>query len=278
MNRYGVMLCQVVLAGAALSVAPISASGAETEPFKITNIHFETNASACDMGIQMSFDTDGVSDLRVKDPNGQIVYEAGSVGGPAVTHEITEGFQERVEPQVRDLIQALGCERDPEEPIVFLTDLLSAWPAGKYQFRGSGEEADWSGFAPLSHKIPAGPEILAPEDGDVVRPDLNLLIRWKKVTDAILPELGPVSIVGYHVVIADATRPEPFPPGKIPAQFDVDVPSWETSVVVPNQFLRQNKVYEFEVLATEAGGNQTITEGGIFCTKPIKPADCETPD
>jgi hypothetical protein len=130
MNRYGITLCQVVLAGAGLAAAQTPASAAETEPFKITNIHFETNASACDMGIQMSFDTDGVSELTVKDPNGQIVYEAGSVGGPAVTHEITEGFQERVEPQIRDLIRALGCERDPEEPAVFLTDLLSAWPEG----------------------------------------------------------------------------------------------------------------------------------------------------
>jgi len=278
MNRYGVTLCQIVLAGAGLAAAQTPVSAAETEPFKITNIHFETNASACDMGIQMSFDTDGVSELTVKDPNGQIVSEAGSVGGPAVTHEITEGFQERVEPQIRDLIRALGCERDPEEPAVFLTDLLSAWPEGKYTFRGSGEDAEWRGFAPLTHKIPAGPEILAPEDGDVVPADENLIIRWKKVTDAILPELGPVSIVGYHVVIADATNAEPFPPGKFPAQFDVDLPSWETSLVVPRQFLRTNKVYEFEVLATEAGGNQTITEGGIFCTKPIKPEDCETPD
>ena len=278
MKRYGEMACRVVLASAALTMASTVASAAETEPFKITNIHFETNASACDMGIQMSFDTDGVSDLTVKDPNGQIVYEAGSVGGPAVTHEITEGFQERVEPQIRDLIRALGCERDPEEPAVFLTDLLSAWPEGKYTFRGSGEDAEWRGFAPLTHKIPAGPEILAPDDGDVIPADENLLIRWKKVTDAILPELGPVNIVGYHVVIADATNAEPFPPGKFPAQFDVDLPSWATSLIVPKQFLRTNKVYEFEVLATEAGGNQTITEGGIFCTKPIKPADCETPD
>jgi hypothetical protein len=278
MNRYGETLCQIVLTSAALAAAPASVSAAETEPFKQTNIHFETNASACDMGIQMSFDTDGLSDLTVKDPNGQIVYEAGSVGGPAVTHEITEGFQERVEPQIRDLIQALDCERDPEEPIVFLTDLLSAWPEGRYSFRGEGEDADWRGFAPLNHKIPAGPEILAPEDGAVVPADQNLHIRWKKVTDAILPELGPVSIVGYHVVIADASRPEPFPPGKIPAQFDVDLPSWESSLVVPNQFLRSNRVYEFEVLATEAGGNQTITEGGIFCTRPIKAADCEKPE
>ena len=176
MNRYGESLCKTVIAGAALAAAPLLASAAETEPFKITNIHFETNASACDMGIQMSFDTDGVSELSVKDPNGQVVYEAGSVGGPAETHEITEGFQERVEPQIIELERALGCERDEEEPEIWLTELLSAWPEGKYLFRGSSEDTNVRGFALLSHKVPAGAEILAPEDGDVVDPVEHLLI------------------------------------------------------------------------------------------------------
>ena len=30
--------------------------------------------------------------------------------------------------------------------------------------------------------------------------------------------------------------------------------------------------------ATEAGGNQTITEGGVFCTQPIQRADCQKAD
>jgi hypothetical protein len=261
-----------------VAAAATSASAAATEPFKITNIHFETNASACDMGIQMSFDTDGLSEGSVKDPNGQIVYQFGAVGGPQVTHDITEGFQERVEPQIIDLMRALGCERDQEEPEIWLTALLSAWPEGKYIFTGSSKDANWRGFASLSHKVPAGPEILAPGDGDVVPPDQNLPIRWKKVTDPIIPELGPVNVVGYHVVIADATNPEPFPPGKIPAQFDVDLPASATSLLVPKQFLRSSRIYEFEVLATEAGGNQTIAEGGVFCTQPIRPADCNKPE
>src|SRR5262245_5858941 len=278
MNRYENMLRHVVVAGAALAAAATAASAGETEPFKLTNIHFETNASACDMGIQMSFDTDGVSLGSVQDPNGQIVYRFGSAGGPTVTHDITEGFQERVEPQIIDLERALGCERDEEEPEIWLTELLSAWPAGTYVFRGSSEDANFRGFARLSHKVPAGPEILAPEDGDVVPPDENLLIRWKIVTTPILPELGPVNVVGYHVVIADATNPEPFPPGKIPAQLDVDLPRLPSSLLVPKQFLRANRIYEFEILATEAGGNQTITEGGVFCTEPIRRADCEKPE
>jgi hypothetical protein len=229
------------------------------------------------MGIQISFDSDGVSQGSVEDPNGQVVYHFGAVGGPAVTHDITEGFQERSEPQIIDLMRALGCERDPEEGRIWLADLFSAWPAGKYLFSGSGADVNWRGFAVLSHRIPAGPKILAPKDGSIVPADRNLVIRWNKVTDPILPELGPVDIVGYHVVIADATKTEPFPPGKIPAQFDVDLPASASTLVVPSQFLLRNRIYEFEILATEAGGNQTITEGGVFCTPPIVHADCESP-
>jgi len=272
MNPSRGVLCHLVVAGAALAAVTTSASAAE--PFKITNIHFETNASACDMGIQISFDTEGVTEGSVKDPNGQIVYQFGGVGGPGVTHDITEGFQERVEPQITDLRRALGCEREVDEPEIVLADLLSAWPAGKYIFKSSGEGTNFSGVAFLSHKVPAGPEILAPEDGAIVPSDQNLLIRWRKVTGPIIPELGPVSIVGYHVVVADATTPEPLRPGKIPAQLDIDVPKGALSLLVPKQFLQANRIYEFEILATEAGGNQTISEGGVFCTPPIQPSDC----
>jgi hypothetical protein len=260
---------------AATAIAP--ATAAPPEPFKQTNIHFETNASACDMGIQISFDTEGVSEGGVTDPNGQVVYQFGAVGSPEVTHNITEGFQERVEPQIVELIQALGCERSDEEPEIFLTELLSAWPEGRYIFTSQSEDANFRGFARLSYKVPAGPEILTPEDGDVVPHDAHLPIRWKKVTGPILPTLGPVEIVGYHVLVVDITNPE-LQPGKTKISFDADVSGAETSFLVPKQYLEPNRIYEFEILATEKGGNQTITEGGIFCTRPIAAADCELPD
>jgi len=277
MKRRRTLLCRVSVAGIVLAGAAGLASAGDAEPFKITNIHFEANSSACDMGIQMSFDTDGISEGWVNDPHGQVVQRFGAAGGSAVTHDVTEGFQERVEPQITDLIRALDCERDDEEPEIWLADLLASWPEGKYVFRGKSEDEEFRGFARLSHKVPAGPEILAPEDGDLVSSRQNLLIRWKKVTEPIMPELGPVEIVGYHVVIADASNPEPFPPGKTKSQFDADLPHWASSIIVPKQFLRPNRVYEFEVLATEKGGNQTITEGGVFCTPPIAEDECEAP-
>src|SRR5262249_53434156 len=62
------------------------------EPFKVANIHFETNASACDMGIQIAFDTDGITQGTVKDPKGHTIYEFESKGGMKTLGGQTEGF------------------------------------------------------------------------------------------------------------------------------------------------------------------------------------------
>jgi hypothetical protein len=94
------------------------------------------------------------------------------------------------------------------------------------------------------------------------------------VAGPLLPYLGPVEILGYHVVIVDITNPA-LAPGQTKTAFDVDLSRGENSLVVPAQFLEPNRIYEFEVLATEKYGNQTITEGGIFCTLPRKV--CEEP-
>ena len=261
---------------AAVGVAVVTAAtaAAPPEPFKITNIHFETNASACDMGIQIAFDTDGVTEGSVEDPTGRIVYSFQSVHGNERTHDVTEGFQERVEPPIIDLENALGCEPSPDA--IPLDELLTAWPAGKYEFEGRSGSVQFEGAARLTHNVPAGPEIIAPHDGDIVPHDAHLLIRWKKVTDPILASLGPIKIVGYHALVVDVTQPV-LPPGKTKTSLDADLSESETSFLVPNQYLEPNRIYEFEILATERGGNQTITEGGVFCTPPITPAKCEKP-
>ena len=276
MKRHIGMICKAAVAGIALAAAAtIPATAAQPEPFKLTNIHFETNASACDMGIQISFDTDGITEGSVEDPNDEVVYSFRAVDGMEDTHDQTEGFQERVEPPITDLENALGCE--PSEDAISLAELLDAWPAGTYEFEGQSGGVEFEGEAKLTHKIPAGPEITAPEDGDVVPHDAPLLIRWNKVTRPIIPSLGPVEIVGYHVVVVDVTVPV-LPPGKTKTALDADLSKTETTFLVPKQYLEPKRIYEFEVLATERGGNQTITEGGVFCTRPIAPANCVKPE
>jgi len=274
MKRHIGIICKAAVAGAALAAATTPATAATPEPFKLTNIHFETNASACDMGIQISFDTDGITEGSVEDPNEKVVYSFRAVDGMEVTQDVTETFQERVEPPIIDLAYALGCEHSDDA--ISLNELLATWPAGIYEFDGRSGAVEFEGKAKLTHKVPAGPEITAPADGDVVPHDMPLNIRWKKVTRPILPSLGPVEIVGYHVLLVDVTVPV-LPPGKTKTSFNADVSKNETTFVVPKQYLEPNRIYELEILATEKGGNQTITEGGAICTLPIAPADCVLP-
>ena len=276
MKRHIGLTGKAIMTGLALAAAATTpATAAPPTPFKITNIHFETNSSACDMGIQISFDTDGITQGEVENPFDQPVFTLGAVPGLENTHNITEMFQERVEPPITDLESALGCE--PSDDAISLAELLGNWPAGWYEFDGESGSEEFEGKARLTHKVPAGPEILAPEDGAIVAHDANLLIRWKKVSGPILPYLGPVEVVGYHVVVADVTVPV-LAPGKTKTVLDADLSQGEFTFLVPKQYLEPGRIYEFEVLATEKGGNQTITEGGLFCTRPIAPADCELPD
>jgi hypothetical protein len=247
--------------GAAVSTL---ATASWAAPFKVTNVHFETNASACDMGIQLIFDTEGIIEGSVRSPEGDKIYQFESKAGMKQIGGQTEGFLEGIEPQITELLAALGCAPSDEEDEISIKKLFKAFPAGPYTFKGTGKDgANFKGEAILSHAIPAGAEITAPADGTVVSDNAPLLIDWEEVNEPILANLGPVEIVGYHVVVVEGG-------GEALPQLDVDVPDTETSVTVPAEYLKPNKFYNFEVLATEASGNQTISEG-FFCTTGFVP-------
>ena len=274
MNRHISAVCGVAIAGLAMTAVAPPAVANEATPFKQTNIHFETNATACDMGIQMSFDTNGITRGKVENPNGEVVFSVKAVNGMEVTDNISEVFHERVEPPITELVGALGCE--PSGDAISLAELLAAWPAGWYAFEGESQGEEFEGKAELTHRVPAGPKIIRPRDGEVVAHDRDLLLRWNPVTAPILPELGPITVVGYHVLVVDVTNPV-LAPGQTKTSFDADVSRAETTFLVPKQYLEPNRIYELEILATERGGNQTITEGGVFCTPPIAPTNCVKP-
>ena len=245
------------------------AAPTDAEPFKVANIHFETNASACDMGAQIGFDTEGIITGSVRDPKGRKIYSFEAKAGMKATGGQTEGFLENVEPQIPELVFALGCEPSTEEGVLALDDLFEAWPAGDYTFEGRAKGAKLLSQATLTHLIPAGPEVIAPADGTVFPAAVLVIIEWNSVTEAILPELGPVNIVGYHVIVEEDTGAEVSP------TVDVDVSATETSLTVPPEFLKPATIYRFEVLSTEESGNQTISEG-FFCTEGV--AECVLPD
>lgn len=244
------------------------AAPTEAQPFKVANIHFETNASACDMGIQVKFDTEGITKGSIEDPNGHTIYRFQAAGAMRATGGQAEGFLEGIEPQIPELVSALGCELSEEEGVMDLDDLLETWPAGDYTFKGQRQQEKSRSQATLTHLIPAGPEVIAPAEGTVFPAAAVVIIDWEPVTEAILPELGPVNIVGYHIIVEEAGA-------EVSPTIDIDVPSSETSLTVPEQYLKSGTVYRFEVLSTEESGNQTITEG-FFCTAGV--ADCVLPD
>jgi len=258
-----VLLTAGLMFGAVVQAA--RAAPAATDEFKVATIHFETNASACDMGPQIRFDTEGITSGSVKDPKGHTIYDIRSKAGMKASGGQTEGFLETVEPQITELVDALGCEPSDEEGVASLDDLFDAWPAGDYTFEGEAKGVRLSSQATLTHLIPAGPEVTAPPDGTEFPAAATVIIDWEPVNESILPELGPVNIVGYHVIVEEDTGAEVTP------EVDVDLPASETSLTIPPEFLQPGTVYRFEVLSTEEGGNQTITEG-FFCTDGV--ADC----
>ena len=247
---------------AGLTFGAGEAAAAQAEPFKVASVHIETNASACDMGAQIRFDTEGIFRGTVENPKGQTIYVTQAKAGMKAVGGQTEGFLENVEPQIPELVSALGCAPSTEEGVLALADLFDAWPAGNYTFEARGNGTVLRSKAPLTHHIPAGPEVTAPAAGTVFSAGAVVIIDWNAVTEPILPSLGPVTIVGYHVIVEEDTGAEVTP------TVDVDLHADVTSLTVPPEFLKPSTVYRFEVLSTEQDGNQTITEG-FFCTEGV---------
>ena len=118
-----------------------------------------------------------------------------------------------------------------------------------------------TGTATLTHAIPKGPRILSPTEGEVVDPN-DTVIRWDPVTESITG--SPVEIVSYEVII---TKPVAVSlPGFSKPVLSVHVSGATTSLTVPREFFEPATAYEFEVLALEGGGNQTISSSS-FVTK-----------
>ncbi len=224
----------LLLAVAALLVTVLQLSAI---PFSRTKIIVEVNATDGDAGIQISLDAPGWQKLEVFDPNGQKIVDvqgSGSVG----MQGFTELFSESAEPSFEDQT---------------LDQLFVRFPAGDYTFSGlTVDGKSLSGKAKLTHAIPAGAEISSPAEGASLAPNQPVVIDWQPVAGAF-PGTGlPVTIAGYQVIV-DRVKPQPL------RVFSVDLPASITQVTVSPEFIQPNAEYTFEVLAIEAGGNQTIS-------------------
>lgn len=207
-----------------------------TVTLPIKKIYFEYNSTASalgDLGVHVSLDGKDWKAIEIINPKGRTIFEVEG-SGPYAEFGMTELFFEGAEPDLAD---------------VPLQVLLDRFPAGSYRFTGInvvGERI--ADVSTLSHAIPAGPKNVSAK----LSPGNSLVISWDRVTTPPngFPQL-PINVVAYQVIVG---------------LFQVTVPATgaaRQSVTVSPEFVGflAAGVQPFEVLAIEASGNQTITEG-----------------
>ena len=133
-----------------------------------------------------------------------------------------------------------------------LEELLELFPEGEYQFRGRGIEGErFVGTAQLTHNLPDGPTLVSPLEGGPPQNPQNTTVTWEPVEP---PNGSP--IIGYQVLVV---QPDTGLTALPKITLDVMMPPTATSMAVPPGFLQPNTEYEWEVLAIEQGGNQTLS-------------------
>jgi hypothetical protein len=198
-------------------------------PFSISRIFIEYNGTANDAGFHVRLDAEDWKELEIVNPKGRTIFEVGGNGGFGRLG-MTELFFEGAEPSL------------DEVPV---DELLALFPEGQYNFFGRTVDGKiLFGASMLTHAVPAGPSNVSARIG----PGKALTISWDpvKASAAGFPN-RPIEIVGYQVILGD---------------FQVTVPDSITSLTVSPEFVSSLEPgrHMFEVLAIEAGGNQTITE------------------
>ena len=216
--------------------SPVAWAAKKKLELEISRIYWEYNSSANDLGVHVSLDGEDWRKLKIINPAGRTIFEVEG-RGPYRMLGLTELFFEGAEPNLDDFP---------------LENLLARFPEGTYRFTGRTVDGDAiAGTGQFTHAIPAGPtNVVAALNGN------SLVISWNPVTGPPdgFPDL-PITVVGYQVIVGS---------------FQVTIPATTTplQVTVPPEFVASLPGGEnlFEVLAIEAGGNQTITEGSF--TKP----------
>lgn len=206
---------------------------------KDARLKIEMNSTDQDVGVQVFIDADPWTTMDIFDPSGRMIYRATNRGSLAKQGG-TELFLESGEPKLSDVPLAVFLKR---------------FPQGNYWMVGKGINGEkLVGSAKFTHNIPDGPVLVSPIDDALVVPD-STVVQWEPVA---APNGSP--IVGYQVLIVKPNTGIPALPKII---LDVMMPPTATSMAVPPGFLLPDSTYEWEVLAIEKGGNQTLSVGSF---------------
>jgi hypothetical protein len=210
-------------------------------PLKEAKLNIEHNAKDNDTGFQGAIDSEGWNRITLTGPDGKVLDfkakgELGSLG-------MTELFFETVEPENVD---------------VPISEVLKTLPEGEYIFKGSAIEVGEKqgktiGTALLTHDIPKGPVLLSPAEDAVVPVD-DLLVRWSPVEKTI--DGSDVNIIAYQLIIEKDEVPHQHMIGK--RGLSMYLPASVTQITIPGEFFEPGTDYDWEVLAIEESGNQTL--------------------
>ena len=249
-NRYNMFKWALVLVAKVVfilaSVASTSAASDEDEiiALKDARLKIELNATSNDAGIQVFIDADPWKWMEIYDPYGKMIFRS-TTQGRLAKQGGTELFLESAEPNFSQLT---------------LEKFLERFPQGKYHFRGKGMAGETMvGNAMLTHNLPKGPTLVSPLPGQGLVDPNNAVIMWQPVA---APNGSP--IVGYQVLVVQLQSNFPAIPK---VTLDVMMPATATSMTVPRGFLSPDTEYEWEVLAIETSGNQTLSTS-FFRTAP----------
>jgi hypothetical protein len=234
------------LAGIFTSVQFASAGG-KPIPLKEAKLIIEHNAKDEDTGFQGFLDSEGWNRITVTGPDGKVLDFRGE--GKLGELGLTELFFETVE---------------PENAVVPIDELLETLPEGKYKFEGTAIEngeiqGTTIGTALLTHDIPEGPELLTPAEDAVVPADEDLLVSWSPVDETI--DGSKVKIIAYQLIIEKDEAPHPHMIGKF--GLSMYLPASVTQITIPEELLEPGTDYDWEVLAIEESGNQTLNSSSF---------------
>jgi hypothetical protein len=224
---------------------PASDSAARV-PLKDAKLNIEHNATDGDTGFQGFVDSEGWRRLDVRGPAGKVLTFGGR--GALGKLGLTELFFETVEPENADT------------PI---KRMLAKLPEGRYRIAGPAQEngervGRTSGSAWLTHDIPDGPRLVSPVENATV-PTQGVVADWEPVSKTITGK--PVRIIAYQLIIEKDVEPHRHMIGKF--GLSMYLPPSVTTIDVPDGFLEPATAYNWEVLAIERSGNQTLSSGSF---------------
>ena len=116
-----------------------------------------------------------------------------------------------------------------------------------------------AGMAWLTHDIPKGPRLVSPAENSTV-PTEGVVADWKPVSQTITGK--PVRIIAYQLIVEKDVEPHRHMIGKF--GLSMYLPRSVTCIEVPDGFLEPSTAYDWEVLAIERSGNQTLSSGSFM--------------